>query len=229
MRPRLAVLASGGGTTTEALIRAGQSGQIKSQIGLVIVSRPEAGIFERIDSLNQEFGLSIETILINSKTHPPAAGEAVGRGRQTQAEQAAIARLINEGNFDLVASLGYMKLNGPLLIKEFGWRPEYSSVYQAMMVNTHPGLLPDTKAMYGEQIQQYILDHSLPYTGQTLHLTAENYDDGPIIAEHKVPVEPGDTSKSLFARVQAIEKQYLPGDIDDFVIARQAYINNQET
>ena len=28
------------------------------------------------------------------------------------------------------------------------------------MVNTHPGLLPDTKGYYGEQIQQYVLDNT---------------------------------------------------------------------
>ena len=40
--------------------------------------------------------------------------------------------------------------------------------------------------------------------------------------EHKVPVEPGDTPESLFARVQDVEKKYLPGDISDFVKARLA-------
>jgi phosphoribosylglycinamide formyltransferase-1 len=63
----------------------------------------------------------------------------------------------------------------------------------------------------------------LPYGGQTLHVVAEEYDAGPVIAEHKVPVEPGDTSETLFARVQAIEKQYLPKDIEDFIKARIAY------
>jgi phosphoribosylglycinamide formyltransferase-1 len=91
------------------------------------------------------------------------------------------------------------------------------------MVNTHPGLLPDTKGMHGLLIQQYVLDHNLPNGGQTLHLTGASYDDGPIIAEHKVPVEPGDDAETLFARVQAVEKKYLPVDIEDFINARMAY------
>jgi phosphoribosylglycinamide formyltransferase-1 len=56
-----------------------------------------------------------------------------------------------------------------------------------------------------------------------LHVVANGYDDGPVIAEHEVPVEPDDTAGSLFARVQKIEKQYLPGDIEAFIKARQAY------
>jgi len=224
MKPHIAILASGSGTTAEAFIRAGQRGEIDAHVGLIICSRKGAGIFERIDRLNAEFGLSIGCILINNQTHPAALGEHVGQGCQTAAEEAAITAALLGGNFDLVALMGYMKRIGPGLIETFGWLPEYSSVFQAKMVNTHPGLLPDTKGFYGQQIQEYVLDHHLPYAGQTLHVVSENYDEGPIIAEHKVPVEPGDTAESLFARVQTVEKKYLPGDIDDFIKARQAYL-----
>jgi phosphoribosylglycinamide formyltransferase-1 len=223
MKPRIAVLASGGGTTTEALVRATQTDEIDAQVELVIVSRKDAGIFQRMTDLNQEFGLNIETVLINSQTNPAAVGESVSKGYQTKAEEAAILQRLKAGNFDLIASLGYMKRIGPQLIKEFGWVPSYSSAFQAKMINTHPGLLPDTKGFYGQHIQQYVLDHHLPYGGQSLHLVSEEYDEGPILAEHKVPVEPDDTADSLFARVQAIEKQFLPGDIDAFIKARRAY------
>lgn len=223
MKPRIAILASGGGTTAEAFIRADQRGEIDVAVGLVIVSREGAGIFQRVNDLNTEFGLHIDTVLINSQTHPAALGEHVSRGDQTSAEEAAILAAILGGSYDLVALMGYMKRVGPNLVESFGWQPQYTSAFQARMVNTHPGLLPDTKAFYGQHIQQYVLDHSLPYAGQTLHVVSEKYDDGPIIAEHKVPVEPGDTAETLFARVQAVEKQFLPKDIEDFIKARQAY------
>ena len=223
MNPRIAVLASGGGTTAEAFIRAGQKGEINVDVGLVIVSRKDAGIFQRIAGLNTEFGLHIDCILINHVTHPAAGAEHVGKGRQTAGEEAAILAALLGGSFDLVTNMGYMKLIGANIVQAFGWLPEYTSVFQARLVNTHPGLLPDTKAMYGSKIQQYVLDNHLPYGGQTLHAVSEEYDAGPIIAEHKVPVEPGDTVETLFARVQAAEKQYLPRDIEDFIKARQAY------
>lgn len=228
MKLRLAILASGGGTTAEAFIRAGQRGDISVDVGLVIVSRQDAGIFERIANLNAEFGLQIETRLISSKTNPLADGEAIAKGYQTAAEEATILQVLKDGNFELVALMGYMKHVGPNLVREFGWLPEYTSAFQAQMVNTHPGLLPDTKAFYGEKIQQYVLDKGLPYGGQTLHVVAEEYDEGPIIAEHRVPVEPDDTAETLFARVQATEKQYLPGDIEAFISARRAYNKDKE-
>jgi len=226
MKPRIAILASGGGTTAEAFIRAGQRGEINVNVGLVIVSRKNAGVFQRITDLNKEFGLHIDAILINHVTHPAAIGEHVGRGEQTGGEEAAILAALLGGSYDLVALMGYMKRVGPNLIQAFGWLPEYTSIFQARMVNTHPGLLPDTKAFHGESIQRYVLDRHLPYAGQTLHVVSEKYDDGPIITEHKVPVEPGDTAETLFARVQAVEKQYLPRDIEDFIKARQAYLTS---
>ena len=226
MRPRIAILASGGGTTAEAFIRAGQNGKIDVDVGLVISSREDAGIFQRIANLNKEFNLSIDVITINHRTHPVAHGEHVGRGDQTVGEELAILSMLLSGSFDLVALMGYMKRVGPHLVESFGWRPEYTSIFQAKMVNTHPGLLPDTRAYYGSHIQGYVLDHHLPYAGQTLHVVAAEYDTGPIIAEHKVPVEPNDNVETLFARVQETEKKYLPKDIEDFIRARMAY--NQE-
>ncbi len=229
MKPRVAILASGGGTTAEAFIRATQRGETTCEVELVIVSRRDAGIFQRIEALNAEFGLHIKTVLINHKTHPALEHEQLERGQQTAAEEYAILELLTEGNFDLIALMGYMKRIGPRLNKAFGWVPEYSSIFQAKMVNTHPGILPDTKGFYGENIQQYVLDHHLPYGGQTFHVVSEVYDEGPIIAEHRVPVEPGDTSETLFERVQATEKQYLPLDIEAFVHARIAYTKEQTT
>jgi phosphoribosylglycinamide formyltransferase-1 len=223
MKPRIAVLASGSGTTTEAFVRSSYQGKINTDVAVVIVSREDAGIFKRIEKLNSQLDLDIKTRLINSQTHPAAANEKLSRGRQSLAEQQAIKDCIEEADVELIVLMGYMKRIGSELIEAYGWLPSYTSLYQGQMVNTHPGLLPDTKGMYGQQIQEYVLEHKLPYGGQSLHLVSEDYDDGPIIAEHRVPVEPGDDPETLFARVQTIEKQYLPGDIEAFIEARLAY------
>ncbi len=223
MKKRIAVLASGSGTTAEAFIHAAQSGSITTEIGLIICNRKDAGIFERIKKLNKEFGLKIEIVLINSKTHPISEGETEHIGRQTIAEEAAILKLLIEGDYSLVTQMGYMKRSGSTIVHAFGWRPEYTSIYQAHMLNTHPGLLPETEGLYGELVQRHVLTHHLPYAGQTLHVVAEKYDDGPVVVEHKVAVMPDDTPETLFSRVQAIEKQTLPLDIQHFINEQEAY------
>lgn len=227
MKPKIAILASGSGTTAEAVIRASAEGEVNYDISLVIVSRQDAGIFERIKNLNHEYGLFIEAKLINHQTHPAVDGETIERGTQTKAEESAILKTLEKSQLDLVALMGYMKKIGPNLVYRFGWRDEYKSPYQAMMLNTHPGLLPETKALYGANIQKYVLENHLPYGGQTLHVVAEEYDDGPTIDEHKVAVIEGDTTGSLFDRVQKTEKEFLPGDIERFIINRQKYLSGR--
>ena len=223
MTARIAILASGSGTTAEAFIRHSLDEQLDQTVVLVVVSRHQAGIIERINDLNQELGLSIECLAINGQTHPPAIDEVVQKGDQSNAEQQAILDTLTAANIDIVALLGYMKRVGPKIIKAYGWQPFYSSKYQARMVNSHPGPLPQTRALYGEGVQQHILDIGLDHGAQTLHLVAADYDDGPIVAEHIVPVEPGDTSATLFARIQAVEKEYIAGDIASFWQECQSY------
>jgi phosphoribosylglycinamide formyltransferase-1 len=77
--------------------------------------------------------------------------------------------------------------------------------------------------MYGVHVQEHVLQKQLPYSGQTLHIVAEEYDEGPVLAEHKVAVEPGDSPDGLFDRVRELEKYWVPRDIDAFIKARAAY------
>jgi phosphoribosylglycinamide formyltransferase-1 len=224
MKPRIAILASGEGTTAEAFIRACSRDEVDAEVGLVICNREAAGIFQRIENLNLELGLTVQTMLLNSQTHPAADGEVVERGYQTTAEEAAILDVLTKRNFDLILLMGYLRRVGSSIVQAFGWRPEYSSPYRAIMLNSHPGLLPETTGTYGIHTQEATLDQKLAYSGQTLHVVSENYDEGPVLAVHKVAVLPNDTAESLFGRVQTVEKQNLPIDVAAFMKARRQYI-----
>jgi phosphoribosylglycinamide formyltransferase-1 len=220
--PRVAILASGEGTTAEAFIKAGAEGLIDARVELVICNNENAGIFQRVENLNKRYGFNIRCVHISKKNHP-ANVESLVPGEQTQAEEKAILDVLKDGQFNLIALMGYMKKMGPHLVKEFGWRSSYKSPYQAMMLNTHPGLLPATKGLYGIYVQEHVILNKLKVAGQTLHVVAEDYDEGPVIAEHKVEVLASDTPASLFDRVKETEKKFLPKDIDKFIKNRQQY------
>ncbi len=224
MTARIAILASGGGTTAEAFIRHSLSEHLDQTVVLVIVSRSEAGIITRLAALNHELGLEIPHLVINARTHPSTDTEAVGKGGQTKAEEQAILDVLETYKVDLVALLGYMKKVGTRLVTAYGWRTDYVSPHQARMVNSHPGPLPQTRALYGQGVQQHILDLGIDHGCQTLHVVAEDYDDGPILAEHGVPVEPKDTAETLFARIQLTEKEYVARDINTFWHEQQRYM-----
>lgn len=220
---KIAILASGEGSTAEAFIRASKRGEVDAEVVAVICNREHAGVFARIEKLNKEFGLHIKTYLVNAKTHPAKAGEVVARGAQTRAEEAVILRILKESELDLIVLMGYLRRLGPKLVAEFGWQEEYFSPYQAMMLNSHPGLLPHTAGTFGIATQQLTLDKRMNFGGHTLHVVSDVYDDGPTIAEHKVKVERGDTAETLFTRVQAVEKEELPRDIEAFIEGRKTY------
>lgn len=224
MKTRFAILASGEGTTAEAFIRACTAGHVDAEPVLIICNKENAGIFGRVQRLNEELGISVATQLINGRQYPPAADEAVQPGAQTLAEEAAILKALEENQIDIVLLAGYLRRIGPRLIAAYGWSPDSPSPFDTRMLNTHPGLLPETKGLWGIHVQEHVIEAGLPFAGQTLHAVAENYDEGPIIAEHQLPVMSGEDAESLFERVKALEKQSLPADIQAFIRARARYL-----
>ncbi|MBW3569047.1 hypothetical protein KY385_02865 [Candidatus Parcubacteria bacterium] len=224
-KPRVAILASGGGTTAESFIKSCAAGEISASVAAVISNKRQAGVFEKVKKLNDAFGLDIKSLHIGKSNFPAEEKEKVDYGRQTKAEEKAILDKLDELKIDLVILLGYMKLVGSSIVKKYGWQKDYTSVYQARMLNTHPGLLPHTKGLYGIHIQQFVLINKKP-AGHCIFAVDDDYDDGPVISEHKVSVEPDDTPERLFERVKQSEKFYLAEDFEKFIKGQMKYENH---
>lgn len=221
-RPKIAILASGSGSTAEAFIRATQDGRVNAKVSLVICNNPpeKAGIYSRITRLNKKYGIDIKTVQINGQTHP---GGKVDRG-QTLDESKAICERLKKGGITHVALMGYMKQVRGALVEEYGWRSDYTSIYQARMTNTHPGPLPETEDTYGLNTSQKVLDLGMNESRHTVHLVSDGIDAGPVIAEHPVEVLEGDTAQNLFDRVQIVEKVALPYVIGKFLREQKDYL-----
>jgi len=103
---------------------------------------------------------------------------------------------------DLVVLAGYLKLVPPEVIR----------AYRGLILNVHPALLPafGGPGMYGHHVHQAVLASGAAQSGATVHLVDEEYDRGPILAQGRVPVLPGDTPESLAARVLEVEHRLLP-------------------
>jgi phosphoribosylglycinamide formyltransferase-1 len=221
-KPRVAILASGSGSTAEAFIHATQDGRADAEVGLVICNKPpdQAGIYDRIGRLNKQYGLDIETAYMSRQQYPDGPAN---RGQSLE-ESAAICRKIAAGAYDHVALMGYMIIVRGDLMDEYGYRPdEHKSAYQARMSNTHPGPLPETEDTFGPGASQKVLELGLMTSKHTFHLVAPDVDKGPVIAEHPVEVLPEDTAATLFERVQIAEKAALPYALDRFLRDQEAY------
>jgi formyltetrahydrofolate-dependent phosphoribosylglycinamide formyltransferase len=112
---------------------------------------------------------------------------------------------------DLVVLAGYLKLVPAAVVRQFRGR----------MINVHPALLPDFggAGMYGRHVHEAVLASGATESGATVHFVDEAFDRGAIIAQERVPVQPGDTPESLAARVLEAEHRLLPRVVLD--LARQ--------
>ncbi|HKK45738.1 MAG TPA: formyltransferase family protein, partial [Balneolaceae bacterium] len=55
-----------------------------------------------------------------------------------------------------------------------------------------------------------VIDNNESETGCTVHVVTEKYDDGPILAQRKVPVKKSDDAPALAARVLKQEHRLFP-------------------
>jgi len=83
------------------------------------------------------------------------------------------------------------------------------------IINVHPALLPrhGGVGMYGHHVHEAVLAAGDQESGATVHLVTEEFDQGPILGQLRVPVLPGDTPDRLAARVLAAEHRLLPAAV----------------
>ena len=75
------------------------------------------------------------------------------------------------------------------------------------MINIHPSLLPLYKGLHTHE--RAIADGQKE-AGCTVHYVTAALDDGPIIAQARVPILAGDTPESLAARILIEEHKLYP-------------------
>jgi phosphoribosylglycinamide formyltransferase-1 len=181
---RLSLLGSGAGSTVAAVLDAVADGRIVADAALVVSNNSGAGV------LDVAAAHGVPTAHLSSVTHPDPA-----------ALDAAVLAALDAAGTDLVVLAGYMKKLGPLTL----------AAYDGRVVNVHPALLPayGGQGMYGDRVHAAVLADGAAVSGATVHLVTAGYDEGPVLAQVEVPVEPDDSVETLRARVQAAEKRLL--------------------
>ncbi|TFG66601.1 MAG: phosphoribosylglycinamide formyltransferase [Gemmatimonadales bacterium] len=179
----LAVLVSGSGSNLQALIDRFCDPAIdaSTEIRVVIASRPG------IEALDRAEAAGIRTVVL--PTDAPAA-------------EALLATELEASGVGLVVLAGYLRLIPRSVVA--AWR--------GRMLNLHPALLPafGGLGMYGRRVHEAVLESGVRTTGVTVHLVDEAYDQGPVVAQWRVPVHEDDDVDSLASRVLSVEHQILP-------------------
>lgn len=109
---------------------------------------------------------------------------------------------MRELDVDMVCLAGFMRL----------LPAEVLSSYPNRVLNIHPALLPKFggKGMYGHHVHEAVLASGDTESGCSVHFVTEQYDEGAVILQRKVPVLPDDTPESLAARILAEEHIAYP-------------------
>lgn len=74
------------------------------------------------------------------------------------------------------------------------------------LINTHPAYLPEFP---GAHAVRDALAAGVTQTGASLIVVDNGVDSGPIIAQERVPVLPGDTEAALHERIKPVERRLL--------------------
>jgi phosphoribosylglycinamide formyltransferase 1 len=172
-----------------------------------------SGRGSNLESLLQALGpgAPAEVVLVVSDRRD-APGLARARTRRIPAEvladpsdSDAWLKLLNQSEVNLLVLAGYLRLIPDAVIH----------AYRGRVINIHPSLLPAHagKGMYGRRVHEAVLASGARESGATVHLVDEIYDHGPVLAQARVPILPGDTPDSLAERVLQVEHRLLPAAV----------------
>ncbi|OGE26793.1 hypothetical protein A3C26_03315 [Candidatus Daviesbacteria bacterium RIFCSPHIGHO2_02_FULL_39_12] len=108
-----------------------------------------------------------------------------------------------------------------------GWKqiilPEVINTFSNRILNTHPGLIPDTldgvvknpdgaeglwnRGKLTDAAIQNFLDQDAGYAGCTNHFLSDEFDFGKVLGRCFEKVQPGDTVESLYTRLKVKENK----------------------
>lgn len=176
---RIVVLASGTGTTLQAILDAAADREFGAHVVAVGSDRPDIEALERAKRAGADtFWLRVS--------------DFAGRADWDR----ALTEVVAGYEPDLVVSAGFMKLVGTAFLARFGGR----------FLNSHPALLPSFPGMHGPRDA---LEYGVKITGCTLILAGAGVDDGPVVAQRAVPVRDTDDESSLHERIKIAEREML--------------------
>jgi len=176
----IAVLISGRGSNLQCLIDACAEPGYPARIVAVISNRPDAYGLERARQAG------IPAITIDHKAHD-----------SRESFEAALDAALRETGVQFICLAGFMRI----------LTTGFVNAWEGRMINIHPSLLPKFK---GVDTHARALEAGETEHGCTVHWVTPGMDEGPVIAQARLPVLEGDTPEVLAARVLIEEHRLYP-------------------
>ncbi|ORE95672.1 phosphoribosylglycinamide formyltransferase [Stappia sp. 22II-S9-Z10] len=188
-RVPVAVFLSGRGSNFLALAEAAKAPDFPAKIVLALSNKADA------KGLESARAMGIPTVAI------------AHRGFASRDDfDAAIEAEVMRAGAQFICLAGFMRILGAPFVGR----------WEGRMMNVHPSLLPLYRGL--ETHARALADGATEH-GCTVHLVTPELDDGPILAQARVPVLPDDTPDSLAARVLVEEHKIYPAALADYLKA----------
>ncbi len=178
-KKRVAILSSSNGTTFQGLLDAQERGRIPNvELCVFVTDQPKCAALTKA-----------------KKAKLPVKVLEAKKGENREEYDRQLMNILRENNPDFVLLVGWMRILSRLYCDQFG----------PISLNVHPSLLPNFPGLKGDEVHQAVLEHDERYTGATIHRVTEKVDQGEVVLQRKVPVEPEDTINTLRQKVQKQE------------------------
>ena len=176
----LVIFASGSGSNAEIIIN--NLHQTSLVVDRIYCNNPKAGVIQRAAKYD------IPVCLISKE-------------EWNDPTESTWYTLLEKDRPDLIVLAGFLWKIPNFLIEKF---PE-------KIINLHPSLLPKYggKGMYGLHVHQAVLDNHDDSTGITIHYVNSEYDEGGIIFQAKMDVNPSKTAEHLAERIHLLEHEHF--------------------
>lgn len=192
---RILIFSSGSGTNAEQIIRH-FSPNSSIEVLAVYSNNPSAFVLERAKKLG------VLTRVFN---------------RQELNNPADLLKDLKAQSPDLIVLAGFLWKVPPHIIDAF---PD-------KIINIHPSLLPKYggKGMYGNYVHQAVIEAKETESGISIHYANSQYDQGAIIFQAKIAVDPDETPDSLAKKIHKLEHMYFSNEIEKLLLSAGKQVN----
>jgi phosphoribosylglycinamide formyltransferase-1 len=184
----VAVFASGGGSNAEEIFKYFQNHQ-EVRVCLLLSNNPHAYVLERAKRFD------IPTLVFSKNDF---------------VESDKVLKWLSEKNVSHIVLAGFLWLIPEYLIRAFPNK----------IINIHPALLPKYggKGMYGEKVHAAVKEAGEKYTGLTIHLVNNKYDEGRILFQARCDIDENDSPSGIAKKVLKLEHEYYPKVIEGWIL-----------
>lgn len=172
----------------EALMRASQAADYPAAITLVLADKADA------KGLETAAKNGIATIAVERTDY-----------KDKRSHEIAIQTALDDHAIEIVCLAGFMRLLSGAFLTPWAGR----------IINIHPSLLPKHK---GLDTHQKALEAGDDEHGCTVHHVTAGMDEGPAIAQSRIPVLPDDTADKLAERLLVEEHMLYPRALSELII-----------